>query len=77
MRVPPPPSITVAPSTAGGAAPAITSAMRWPSTGTAPVNGVRPVPSRILALVIRYAITPSWPREYRTRRRIACARGEP
>src|SRR6185503_1496685 len=58
MSVPPSPSITLA-GPAGGATPAATSAIRSPSMRTEPANGSRPVPSRILTLVISTVSTVS------------------
>ena len=55
MSVPPAPSITVAPS-GRGPCPAVTAVMRLPSVTTSPANGSRPVPSKILALLMTYAL---------------------
>jgi hypothetical protein len=53
MRVAPAASMTDAPRAGGGVAPGVISVIRLTSTRTAPLNGAFPVPSRILAFVIR------------------------
>ncbi len=52
ISVAPAPSITVAPAASGVSDPGMTAAMRFASTRTAPRNGSRPVPSKMLALAI-------------------------
>ena len=51
ISVPPPPSITSAPSRAMRALPFATLSMRLPWTSTSPANGAEPVPSKILTWV--------------------------
>src|SRR5687768_10493150 len=54
MRVPPRPSMMVAPSAGGAVVPGVTSVMRLRSTRTEPANGSLPLPSKIRTLEIRY-----------------------